>query len=1202
MMRGAWGRALLVSVALISFSSAFHIQRALLLRTPRAKRTQSSATIESVEREDEVAPFRELLRDEIERPVDGEQEVITLARGSGDAGQADDVQAAKNDEKFKGSPEAVQVEQTREGEQEVIAKERSTGEVARTDGVEAAKQDEKVEGSPEAGQVRERDASEGESTSVVVGDEPSPPAVSTVTTTEAKAVPDIAPPPNLAPSPSTDDIVSSSQLEERGEVMTRSSTEPEKPSTVQVEMIKKAEEAEYVGKVSTSDSEGANEVVTKVVIEPTQSSESPGTQNDAIPLNEEKTAETTIKSSAISQENGDMNSASDTTQSSKMSSELKAALSAEIESESAESPLPESMNDQTTESNPLPLIDEATTKPSAISQDKGDMKSASDDVATQSTEMSSEPKAAPVADLSVEAESESPKSPPLPTFTDDQTTKSNSFSWSGGKVMDMISGKYITLDPAPTSTKETQYLTQQVASPFSTLAVPSVDLNDSGVVPILFGGITFTLAVVGFVSRQTAETELVNEGQEGEGEPGPISKAVEKTKNLVQQVKDAGKAGAISYALWEALFWGVSIPLGLLAYATVEGRWLDLTNSSDLETFGFACFCYANIARFALPLRIGIALSTAPWVQENILDKFEGESSENVVTKISNEPVEAPLVTSPPSLAPSTIANGDEKGGADQVRDSLVGSSREPPTKTSTPLPAFGLSKSISSLPVSPDFDGERTPQTQALNSKRDKVTAGVAEVTSQSDKIAEEMLDSTRQRSKTKDDRFSRPLNESSSPDVSPPRTESPLQRGTPLKVDSNHPDESTTPQTALPTVGSASSSSSQISVSASDELASEMLDSSREKVTAKVNGGSTFIMPNRHINGSDSSETESPIGEDDPWTAIAKSQEAFAKANEALSSDSPISADSEIESSSSFGGFNDKIFNGQSKPATSDEQPYRSSSGESPTRVESQSLKSPKDDTSNLNGVNEAITTPQEESIRDDEADYSPPLSGLSVNGSSGVDLSPIPASFAAVDSQIQESALSKKVFDIDPSILAKKREPIIELEEYCEPGKVTDNCSEAINGFLSDVADTGKAVKDSEAEAIVGYLDSLPTQSSNSNGAAFTSYLDALSTGCVPPPPSSEAVNGYLHELKKEDGEQLEKKDYFKDREPMLSPIETISKIQKMETRLTNLESKVSLFPDEFDARIDARLDAFERRQEQRLSNEMEKIMRMLVDEKK
>lgn len=145
----------------------------------------------------------------------------------------------------------------------------------------------------------------------------------------------------------------------------------------------------------------------------------------------------------------------------------------------------------------------------------------------------------------------------------------------------------------------------------------------------------------------------------------------------------------------------------------------------------------------------------------------------------------------------------------------------------------------------------------------------------------------------------------------------------------------------------------------------------------------------------------------------------------------------------------------------------------------------------------------------------------------------------------------------------------------------------------------------MKDAEAEAIVGYLDSLPGQSTESNGAAFTSYLDALSTGCVPPPPSSEAINGYLNELKQEDGEALEKeerKEYFKERQPMLSPIETMSKINKMEKRLTNLESKVSSFPSEFDTIIDARLDAFERNQEERLSDAMEKIMRMLVDEKK
>ena len=1135
MMRGAFGGAVLVSGALISFSSAFHIQRptALLLQTPRAKRTQSSATIEvtgeAVERGDEeVIPFREKLRDDIERPNGGEQEVITIERSTREAVQSDDVQAAKNDEKLKGSSEAVQVEQAREGEQEMIAIERSTGEVARTDGVDVAI-DDKVEGSPEAGpaveQPRERDvgAQVSESTSAVVGDEPSPPAASTVATMETKSVPDIAPSPNVASSRSIVDIEpsQSSQPEEIGKVMTRSDTEAEKPSRVQVEMIEITEETDNM---STRDSEEA-QVVTQVATEPTESPAS--SQKDA---NEENTPENTIES-VIPQDIRDRKSASDdvTTQPAKMSSEPEAALSVEEESESPESlPSPTSTNDQTTESNPLSLNDETVIKSSAISQDIRDRKSASDDVATQPTKKSSELQAAPVADVPVKSESQSPESLPsptsmndqttefiplpsndetaikssaisrdkgdmksasddvatqptkksselqaapvadmpvkseseslpLPTAMDDQATESNSFSWSGGKVMDMISGKVITLDPAPTSIKETQYLTQQVISPFSNLSVPSVDLNDPGALPILIGGITFMLAIVGFASRQTAEAELVNDGQEGEGEPSPISKAVEKTKNLVQKVKEAGPAGAISYALWEALFWVVSIPLGLLAYATVEGRWLDLTDSGDLETFGFACFCYANIARLALPLRIGIALSTAPWVQENILDKFEGEPSENVDTSILNRPVADPLATSPPTLASSTPANGDEIGGTDQGRDSSLGSSREPLTKTTTPLPAFGLSKTISSLSASPDLDGERTPLTQAMDSTRDEVTASVAEIASQSDKIAEEMLDSTRRRSKTNDDGFSRPngmANESSS---SPSRTESPLQRESPLKVDSNRSDEISKPQTA-------SSLSSQITDSSSNELASEMLDASREKVTAKVNGGSTFIMPNRRIDGDDSSEieTESPIGEDDPWTAIAKSQESYAiaKANKALSSDAPNGADSDIvesyKSASSFGGFNDRIFNGQSKPATSDKQPNREIerntpaiakrldlSSKSPSEFTSME-KSPKDDTSNVNGENEAITAgdAQEETTRVDEADDTPPLSslsqasstkGLSVNGSSGVDLSPIPASFAAVDSQIQESALSKKVFDIDPSTLAKKREPIIELEEY-------------------------------------------------------------------------------------------------------------------------------------------------------------------------
>ena len=33
-------------------------------------------------------------------------------------------------------------------------------------------------------------------------------------------------------------------------------------------------------------------------------------------------------------------------------------------------------------------------------------------------------------------------------------------------------------------------------------------------------------------------------------------------------------------------------------------------------------FAFVNFARFAVPLRIGLALSTTPWIQTNILDRF----------------------------------------------------------------------------------------------------------------------------------------------------------------------------------------------------------------------------------------------------------------------------------------------------------------------------------------------------------------------------------------------------------------------------------------------------------------------------------------------------------------------------------------------------------------------------------------------------
>ena len=97
---------------------------------------------------------------------------------------------------------------------------------------------------------------------------------------------------------------------------------------------------------------------------------------------------------------------------------------------------------------------------------------------------------------------------------------------------------------------------------------------------------------------------------------------VSEAKQLMQQVKDAGIAGVISYALWELGFWTVSVPVCIVAYKQVTGHWPDFANNDDLKQLGAEAFAFVNVARFAVPLRIGLALSTTPWIQSNVVDRF----------------------------------------------------------------------------------------------------------------------------------------------------------------------------------------------------------------------------------------------------------------------------------------------------------------------------------------------------------------------------------------------------------------------------------------------------------------------------------------------------------------------------------------------------------------------------------------------------
>ena len=138
-----------------------------------------------------------------------------------------------------------------------------------------------------------------------------------------------------------------------------------------------------------------------------------------------------------------------------------------------------------------------------------------------------------------------------------------------------------------------------------------------------------------------------------EEKPAGDEEELTESKKLMQKVKDAGTAGIISYIFWEWAFWGgeptaaacpqasylharraqpahpcvstacaVSVPFALYGFQAAFGYWPDFKNGEDMQKLGAEAFAFVNVARFAVPLRIGLALGTTPWVQANIVDNF----------------------------------------------------------------------------------------------------------------------------------------------------------------------------------------------------------------------------------------------------------------------------------------------------------------------------------------------------------------------------------------------------------------------------------------------------------------------------------------------------------------------------------------------------------------------------------------------------
>lgn len=112
------------------------------------------------------------------------------------------------------------------------------------------------------------------------------------------------------------------------------------------------------------------------------------------------------------------------------------------------------------------------------------------------------------------------------------------------------------------------------------------------------------------------------------GEDGPKLEFVD--------VKKYGVAGTVAYVITELAFWIVAFPVAAYALYNTTGHWPDFADNADrAKVLGFI-FAGANVARLAVPLRLGAALALAPWVDENLLNR-DGEEGGETLDEVANK-------------------------------------------------------------------------------------------------------------------------------------------------------------------------------------------------------------------------------------------------------------------------------------------------------------------------------------------------------------------------------------------------------------------------------------------------------------------------------------------------------------------------------------------------------------------------------------
>ena len=95
-------------------------------------------------------------------------------------------------------------------------------------------------------------------------------------------------------------------------------------------------------------------------------------------------------------------------------------------------------------------------------------------------------------------------------------------------------------------------------------------------------------------------------------------------RGTAADIKKYGVAGTLAYILTELAFWAVAFPVASATFYNTAGHWPDFSDGADRTAVLAFIFAGANVARLVVPLRFGAAFALAPWVDENIVQKFGG--------------------------------------------------------------------------------------------------------------------------------------------------------------------------------------------------------------------------------------------------------------------------------------------------------------------------------------------------------------------------------------------------------------------------------------------------------------------------------------------------------------------------------------------------------------------------------------------------